>query len=155
MGNQTQAFKPQPRDNAFTPVTVIFCGVFNKIYETKFGGNLKGVERDLENVMQIIKDLGIPAENIKILEDATYNKVEDLWDDTLKGLYKTAGRTGTKTLFIFWYGGHGEMAGSEATQIRFNTEDPKVKCYPWEKQITMCAATESTYTIAFFDCCRN
>ena len=71
MVSKTQA-KPQPGDNAFTPVTVIFCGVLNKIYEKKFGGNLEGVDRDLENVMQIIKDLGIPAENIKILKDATY-----------------------------------------------------------------------------------
>ena len=146
---------PQPSHPAFTPVTVIFRGIFNKTYGEKFGGDLKGVERDLEDVMQIIKDLGIPAENFKIFIDATRDEVEDLCDKTLTDYYKAARRTGTKTLFIFWYGGHAEMAGSEATQITFNTEDPKERCYPWERRLRMFAATESTYTIAFFDCCRN
>jgi hypothetical protein len=80
--------------------------------------------------------------------------VEDYWELVLKKQYIEAERNKTETLFIIWYGGHGEMAGSEATQIRFNTKDPRKRCYAWERNLIMLASRYYTYTIAFFDCCR-
>ncbi len=64
------------------------------------------------------------------MEDASYDEVDDLWDE-LKKKYKAAAKSG-KNLFLFWYGGHGEMAGSATTQISLNSVDPDKRCYPWE-----------------------
>ena len=55
------------------------------------------------------------------MKDATYDEVDDLWI-ALKIKYRAAAKSG-KTLFLFWYGGHGEMAGSAMTQISLNSVD--------------------------------
>ena len=79
---------------------------------------------------EYLEILGIPEDNINILKDVTYDEVDDLWDD-LKKKYRAAEKNG-KTLFIIWYGGHGEMAGSATTHISLNETDPDKRCYPWE-----------------------
>ena len=141
-------------NRVFTPKLAFAYALFNMEYDNAPGyGNLE-LEGDVKNVKQAFRDLGIPAENTTFLFDSTYDEVEDLWDRVLKEKYKEAERNRTETLVIFWYGGHGEMAGSEATQIRFNSNDPKKRCYPWERHLTMLANKGYTYTIAFFDCCR-
>ena len=92
--------------------------------------NLDAVEEDLVKVREALTILGIPGSNITVLKDVTYDEVDDLWDD-LKKKYRAAEKSG-KTLFIFWYGGHGEMAGSATTHISLNETAENKRCYPWE-----------------------
>ena len=58
------------------------------------------------------KVLQIPVKNITFLKDADYDKIDEECDK-LKKLYNTAMKDGgPPTLFVIWYGGHGEMGGS-------------------------------------------
>jgi hypothetical protein len=99
--------------------------------------------------------LKIPEENIFTLKDGNWDEVEQLWDD-LKKLYQAASRIGgPKTLFLIWYGGHGEMDASATTQISVNDPDEDKRCYPWEQKLMALASRKNTYTLAFFDCCRT
>ena len=139
-------------------------GLFNEEYGlTRLVGehpkhdNIGDVVEDEKRWIETLSVLKVPKENIKILHNVTYDEVDDIWDE-LKQLYKAAEKNKTKTLFIFWYGGHGEMGGSAYTQISLNV-GPDVKpisrCYPWEKQLMALTGKENTCTLAFFDCCRN
>ena len=143
-----------PVNRVFTPQLVFAFALFNREYGNATGYENLELEGDVQNVKQAFRDLRIPAENTTFLFDSTYDEVEDLWDRVLKEKYKEAARNRRETLFIIWYGGHAEMAGSEATQIRFNSNDPTQRCYPWERNLTMLASKAYTYTIALFDCCR-
>ena len=142
-------------NRVFTPKLVFAFALFNMKYDLVDGYKNLELENDVKNVEKAFQALGIPAENTEWLFDSTYKEVEDLCDDVMKKRYKEAEKNRTETLVIIWYGGHGEMAGSEATQIRFNSNDPKKRCYPWERNLTMLANKDYTYTIAFFDCCRK
>ena len=78
------------------------------------------------------------------------------WDD-LKVKYRAASKKVNpegETLFVIWYGGHGEMGGSATTQICCDSQDPSRRLYPWEKNLMMLTEMPKTYTLAFFDCCR-
>ena len=96
--------------------------------------------------------LKIPRENITVVKDADYDKVDECWL-MLRELYNKA-RTGPPTLFVIWYGGHGEMGGSATTQICCNSQDPTERLYPWEESLMTLTQKENTLTLAFFDCCR-
>ena len=100
----------------------------------------------------LFKVLNIPDKNITVVRDADYNKVEECWE-SLKKLYNNA-RKGPPTLFVIWYGGHGEMGGSATTQICCNSQDPERRLYPWESSLMTLAEKPKTFTLAFFDCCR-
>ena len=129
---------------AFNPKLVIGLAIFNQEYgETRKHGdkvrgayyNIDDVEGDCVRVMQLYKQvLKIPDDNIKVLRDATHDEVDACWDD-LKVKYKAAGKKAGETLFVIWYGGHGEMGGSATTQICCNSQDPRERLYPWEKQL--------------------
>ncbi len=130
--------KQQPVNLVFVPVIVYAMLVINKEYgETQANvneklrfDNLDAVEGDLDRVRETLTILGIPKSNITVLKDATYDELDDLWDDSKKK-YRAAEKSG-KTLFIFWYGGHGEMAGSATTWMSLNETDPDKRCFAWE-----------------------
>ena len=139
-------------------------GLFNKEYGlTRLGGehpkhdNIGDVVEDEERWRLTLGVLKVPEKNIKILRDVTYDEVDDIWDE-LKQLYRAAEKNKTNTLFLFWYGGHGEMGGSAFTQISLNVGPdvkPNKRCYPWESSLMTLTGRENTCTLAFFDCCRN
>ncbi len=59
-------------------------------------------------------------------------------------------------LFVFWYGGHGEIFdGSAATQVLTNDADETKRRYPFEQKLADLSFLNNTYVIAFMDCCRN
>jgi hypothetical protein len=105
--------------------------------------------------MYLFKEvLKIKDDNIHALKDASYEQVDDLWMK-LKLLYRAAGtKNGPETLFVIWYGGHGEMGGSATTQICCNSQDPDERLYPWESSLMTLTEKPKTFTLAFFDCCR-
>jgi hypothetical protein len=67
----------------------------------------------------------------------------------------TAHNEGTQTLFIFYYSGHGEMAGSATTHISLNDPIEAKRTYPWEINLNHLSCWNNTYTLSFFDCCRT
>jgi hypothetical protein len=90
------------------------------------------------------KVLKIPHDNITVLEDVTYDEVDACWDD-LKVKYKKAEKKGgPETLFILWYGGHGEMGGSAHTQICCNTQDEDKRLFPWESRLNILTGMRNT-----------
>ena len=79
------------------------------------------------------KVLHIPDKNITFLKDATYDEIDECYDK-LKKLYNTAMKAGgPPTLFVIWYGGHGEMGGSAFTQICCNSQDKNLRLYRFEE----------------------
>ena len=112
-------------------------GIFNKNYgHTKYA-NLEEVEGDKTRVVQLYTEvLKIPEKNIKILDDASYDDLDDLWS-YLKALYRDASKPGQDTIFMLWFAGHGEMGGSALTQVCTNTQDPDKRLFPWEARLNV------------------
>ena len=122
--------------------------ILNKLYElTRLDaeegpGVYKDIEEvggDKERVMLLFTEvLKIPVENIVVLEDGNYEEVDALWDE-IKLKYTAAGRKLNpkgETLFVIWYGGHGEMGGSAFTQISLNVQpDDTNRFFPLEASI--------------------
>lgn len=106
---------------------------------------------DKKDVLQAYQALGIS--NITVLDDPTYDEVEDLHDRVIVERYKEAKRTGKKTAFFFWIASHAEMRGA-TTQMRLNSKDPEKKFYPLELNLMMRTNTPGTFTFVGFDCCR-
>ena len=70
-----------------------------------------------------IQVLQIPDQNIKILNDASYDDIHELWEK-LKDIYWNAHKPkGQKTLILAWFAGHGEMGGSAHTMAVTNSQD--------------------------------
>ena len=108
MVSKTRA-NPHHGHHAFAPALVLVVGIFNKAYGNTKCANLEEVEGDAGRVIEFLKVLKIPEKNIDVLRDATYDQVDECWDK-LKKLYNNA-KKGPPTLFVIWYGGHGEMGG--------------------------------------------
>ena len=138
----------------FNPMLVYAVVILNERYGNTGMGDLGEVVEVGKILMKTFHNLGIPAKNITVLKDATYDEVEDCWDD-LKEKYKAVAREiDPSTLFITWYSGRGEMGGSGCTEISLNSKDPDKKNYPLEWKLNMLAQTKNTFTLGFFDCGR-
>ena len=59
-------------------------------------------------------------------------------------------------LYIFWYGGHGEIYGnSVTTQVVTNDSDAKKRHFYFEQELAIIACNKNIFIIAFLDCCRK
>ncbi len=88
--------------------------------------------------------LKIPHDNITVLTDVTYDEVDDCWLELKKKYREADKKEGPETLFILWYGGHGEMGGTAHTQICCNTQDDRKRLFPWEARLNILTDTRNT-----------
>ena len=152
MVSKTGPYK-KPAKERFSPEVVIGVMLLNEKYGKTSHKNLENVVGDETRVRALFEFLGIPKTNIFYLKDGTLDEVEMLYA-RLKLKYLEANNNGPKTLFIIWYGGHGEMNGTATTHISLNEADEALRCYPWEINLNHLSNAKNTYTLAFFDCCR-
>ena len=83
-----------------------------------------------------------------ILEDPTWNQVHLKVIEMAMNLQQDA-MQGIKTLFYFYYAGHGLSDNNLHLQLN------ELRLYPIEKMLRSLAKADGSYVIALFDCCRE
>ena len=76
--------------------------------------DIEEVEGDLGRVTKLFKEI-LKIQDVTVLRDATYVQLKKCFNK-LKKKYNAANKTGDPlTLFLIWYGGHGELGSSSFT----------------------------------------
>ena len=139
----------------WVPTKTIWVCVHNTDYSErrKIPGNegfadIEEAETDAQNFKKGAKKLGARLVHLKMMPDAGYDDLKDLFSELQKELLN-AETSGQKTLVFFYYAGHGVQ--KNFTFAVCNEE----KLYPLEKMLRILATTKNCYVLGVLDCCRS